>query len=204
MKLKSTSVNTKHISPERLQAFSDGVMAIAITIIVLEIKVPHEATLEALKPLLPVFVAYALSFRQVGTYWNNHHHLFRLAKQITPQIMWANLNLLFFISLTPFVTLWLGENFTAAWPAALFGINALACGAAYQGLQRAIIRDHSKEALEAAGLTNDRKGTLSVIAYTAAIPLAFVSTWLSVALYIAVAILWFIPDNRVESVLNHE
>lgn len=195
---------TPTIPAARLEAFSDGVMAIIITIIVLEIKVPHEPTLHALRPLLPIFLAYALSFRQVGTFWNNHHHLLKLTRTVTPKIMWANLNLLFFLSLTPFVTLWWGENIDAAWPIALFGINALLCGLTYRLLQSAILASHDKAIIKTAGFGNDYKGNMSLAAYAIATPLAFMSPWISIALFITVAVIWVIPDRRVETVLEKE
>lgn len=192
------------ISASRLETFSDGVIAVIITIIVLEIKVPHEPTLQALKPLLPVVLAYALSFRQIGTFWNNHHHLLKLAKNVTPKIMWANLNLLFFLSLTPFVTLWWGEHIDATWPTVLFGANALTCAIAYRMLQSAIIADYDQKIIRKAGFNKDFKDNASVLCYLASVPLAFVSPWLSVALYVAVAVIWAIPDRRVETVLEKE
>lgn len=201
---KSNLQSAPAIPPSRLEAFSDGVMAIIITIIVLEIKIPEKPTLEALKPVLPLFLAYALSFRQIGTYWNNHHHLLQLVNKVTPKIMWANLNFLFFVSLTPFITLWLGENYTAALPTALFGINSLASGLAYRSLQKSVLEGHDQATIANAGLASDFKGIISLLSYALAIPLAFVEHWLSIALYVLVAVMWFIPDRRVEKVLIAE
>jgi uncharacterized membrane protein len=190
------------ISTARLEAFSDGVLAIVITIIMLELKVPSEATLAALRPVAPFLFAYLLSFCQIGTFWNNHHHLLRLTKTVTPKIMWRNLGFLFCISLTPFVTLWLGEHFGAAWPTAFFGLNALVCGGMYWFLQRAVISGNDEMTMAQAGLLQDRKGQLSLLLYALAVPLAFVSHWLSLTLYVAVAVMWFIPDHRVQQVLT--
>ena len=192
------------ISTARLEAFSDGVLAIVITIIVLEIKVPSEPTLAALQPVAPLFFAYLLSFCQIGTFWNNHHHLLRLTKTVTSKIMWRNLGFLFCISLTPFVTLWLGEHFGAAWPTALFGCNALVCGVMYWFLQRAVIVGNDEATLDRAGLLRDHKGRVSILLYALGVPLAFVSHWFSLALYVAVVILWFIPDHRVQQALLPE
>jgi uncharacterized membrane protein len=185
----------------RLEAFSDGVIAIIITIMVLELKVPHGVELAALKPLLPVFLSYVLSFIYVGIYWNNHHHLLHTARHVSGGIMWANLHLLFWLSLIPFVTGWMGENHFAALPTSLYGVVLLMAAFAYLILQRAIIaREGRGSSLEGA-IGSDWKGKLSIFCYFTAIGLAFVNQWLSDALYVFVAVMWLIPDRRVERAL---
>ena len=185
----------------RLEAFSDGVVAIIITIMVLELKVPHGVELAALKPLLPVFLSYVLSFIYVGIYWNNHHHLFYTAQQVSGGVMWANLHLLFWLSLIPFVTGWMGENHFAALPTSLYGVVLLMAAFAYSILQRAIIAREGRGSSLAGAIGSDWKGTLSILCYFAAIGLAFVNQWLSDALYVFVAVMWLIPDRRVERAL---
>jgi len=185
----------------RLEAFSDGVIAIIITIMVLELKVPHGVELAALKPLLPVFLSYVLSFIYVGIYWNNHHHLLHTAQHLSGGIMWANLHLLFWLSLIPFVTGWMGENHFAALPTSLYGVVLLMAAFAYLILQRAIIAREGRGSLLAGAIGSDWKGKLSILCYFAAIGLAFVNQWLSDALYVFVAVMWLIPDRRVERTL---
>lgn len=185
------------IPKSRLEAFSDGVIAILITIMVLEMKVPHDGHLESLKPVVPVFLSYILSFVYLGIYWNNHHHLLHAAKHINGKIMWANLHLLFWLSLIPFVTGWLGENGGAV-PAAFYGIVLFMAGLAYLILQKFLIKSHGQDSLLASALGRDWKGQLSVICYLSAIVLAFVQEWLAYALYVFVAVLWFVPDQRIE------
>ena len=185
----------------RLEAFSDGVIAIIITIMVLELKVPHGVELAALKPLLPVFLSYVLSFIYVGIYWNNHHHLLHTAQHLSGGIMWANLHLLFWLSLIPFVTGWMGENHFAALPTSLYGVVLLMAAFAYLILQRAIIARQGHGSLLAGAIGSDWKGKLSILCYFAAIGLAFVNQWLSDALYVFVAVMWLIPDRRVERAL---
>ena len=185
------------MSKGRLEAFSDWVLAIIITIMVLELKVPHGSDLGALTPLVPVFLSYALSFTFVGIYWNNHHHLLHAAKGVSAAIMWANLHLLFWLSLIPFVTGWLGEHHDAAWPAALYGIDMVMAAVAYTILQLTIVAQHGRDSELAQRLGRDVKGKLSLGAYAAAIGLAFVNQWLSDALYVLVALMWLIPDRRV-------
>ena len=186
----------------RLEAFSDGVLAIIITIMVLELKVPHGADLAALRPLLPVFLSYVLSFIYVGIYWNNHHHLFHSTKHVSGGILWANLHLLFWLSLFPFTTAWMGENHLAPTPTAVYGFVLLMAAIAYYILQRAIIAQQGRDSLLAAALGRDWKGKLSPVLYLAAIPLAFVSPWISSGLYAFVALMWLIPDRRIERVLE--
>jgi uncharacterized membrane protein len=185
----------------RLEAFSDGVLAIVITIMVLELSAPEEPTLAALRPLIPTFLSYALSFVFVGIYWNNHHHLFQAVKQVDGRILWANLHLLFWLSLTPFVTAWMGETRFAAWPVALYGVDLLASAIAYFILTRTLIARHGMDSVLASAVNRDVKGKISLVIYLAAIPLAFVSTWLAGGLYVLVAILWLIPDRRIEDLL---
>ncbi|OYW77496.1 MAG: hypothetical protein B7Z37_03870 [Verrucomicrobia bacterium 12-59-8] len=185
----------------RLEAFSDGVLAIIITIMVLELKVPHGADLEALKPLLPVFLSYVLSFIYVGIYWNNHHHLLKACRKVTGPIMWANLHLLFWLSLFPFATGWMGENHVAALPTACYGVVLLCAAIAYYILQGCILKNQGDSKL-AAALGSDFKGKLSPLFYLAAIPTAFYHSWISVCLYVVVALIWLVPDRRIERAVS--
>ena len=182
----------------RLEAFSDGVLAIIITIMVLELKVPHAVELAALKPVLPVLLSYVLSFIYLGIYWNNHHHLFQATEQVSGGILWANLHLLFWLSLFPFTTAWMGENHLAAIPTAIYGFVLLMAAIAYYILQRTIIAKEGRESLLAQAVGRDWKGKLSPLLYLAAIPLAFVSPWIAGGLYVFAALLWLIPDPRIE------
>ena len=182
----------------RLEAFSDGVMAIIITIMVLELRAPHAAELAALRPLLPVFLSYVLSFIYVGIYWNNHHHLLQVVKEVDGRILWANLHLLFWLSLIPFVTAWVGENEFARWPAALYGVVLMFAGVAYFILTRALIAHHGADSTIATAVGRDRKGMISVVIYAVAVSLAFVGPWISCGLYVLVAAVWLIPDRRIE------
>jgi uncharacterized membrane protein len=186
----------------RLEAFSDGVLAIIITIMVLELKVPHAVELAALEPVLPVLLSYVLSFIYVGIYWNNHHHLFQATEQVSGGILWANLHLLFWLSLFPFTTAWMGENHLAAIPTAIYGFVLLMAGIAYYVLERAIIAKQGRESLLALTIGKEWKGTLSLALYLAAIPLAFVNSWIASALYVFGALLWLIPDPRIEKALK--
>jgi uncharacterized membrane protein len=183
----------------RLEAFSDGVFAILITILVLELKVPHEATLPALAPLLPTFLAYVLSFVYLGIYWNNHHHMLHATARVNGKILWANLHLLFWLSLIPFATGWLGQNHFAALPSALYGTILFAAGFAYLVLQTAILRQEGPGSRLAVALGRDLKGKTSAVLYAAAIPLAFVREWIANAVYVLVALMWLVPDSRIES-----
>lgn len=185
----------------RLEAFSDGVLAIIITIMVLELKVPHGSDLETLKPKLPVFLSYVLSFIYVGIYWNNHHHMLHSTKRVSGGILWANLHLLFWLSLFPFTTGWMGENHVAPTPTAVYGFVLLMAAIAYYILQRAIIAHQGPNSLLAAAVGSDWKGKLSPVLYLAAIPLAFVNPWIASGIYIFVALVWLIPDRRIERVL---
>ncbi len=182
----------------RLEAFSDGVIAVIITIMVLEMKVPHGTDFESLAPLVPVFLAYVLSYVYVGIYWNNHHHLMHAVQHINGSILWANLHLLFWLSLVPFVTGWMSENHFAPWPVALYGVVLMFSGLAFVLLTRCLVTIHGKESLIARSLRGDTKGKVSVAIYAVAIPLAFVRWWLAFALYVLVAAIWFVPDRRIE------
>jgi uncharacterized membrane protein len=186
----------------RLEAFSDGVLAIIITIMVLELKIPHAVELAALKPVLPVLLSYVLSFIYLGIYWNNHHHLFQATEQVSGGILWANLHLLFWLSLFPFTTAWMGENHLAAIPTAIYGFVLLMAATAYYVLQRTIIAREGCESLLALAIGKDWKGKLSPVLYLIAIPLAFVSSWIASGLYVFVALLWLIPDPRIERELK--
>jgi uncharacterized membrane protein len=186
------------MSKSRLEAFSDGVIAIIITIMVLEFKVPHEATWQALIPVAPVFLSYALSFVFVGIYWSNHHHLLQVVEHVNGRVLWANLHLLFWLSLTPFVTGWLGENKFAAVPAALYGVVLLCAAIAYFILARSLLSIHSPDSVLATALGADFKGKISMVIYLVAIPLAFVRSYLACGLYILVAVMWLVPDRRIE------
>ena len=186
----------------RVEAFSDGVLAIIITIMVLELKVPHGDSVEALEPLIPVFLSYVLSFIYVGIYWNNHHHMFQTTKHVSGGILWANLHLLFWLSLFPFSTAWIGENHLASTPTAVYGFVLLMAGVAYYILQRLIILEQGQNSLLASAIGRDWKGKLSPVAYLAAIPLAFINPWIASGIYMVVALTWLIPDRRIERVLG--
>src|SRR5215213_2028045 len=175
----------------RLEAFSDGVIAIIITIMVLELKVPHEPSLEALGPLWPVFLSYVLSFIYVGIYWNNHHHMLHAVKHVSGSVLWANSHLLFWLSLTPFTTAWMGENHFAAIPVAIYGVGLLMNAIAYSILVQVLIRSHGRDSEFAARIGGDSKGKLSLVLYLAAVGLSVVSSWISLAIFFAVAVLWF-------------
>jgi uncharacterized membrane protein len=190
------------VGKNRLEAFSDGVIAIIITVMVLEMKVPHGAEPAALRPVLPVFLSYVLSFVYLGIYWNNHHHMLHATQRVSGAIMWANLHLLFWLSLIPFVTGWMGENSFAPAPSALYGVILLMAAIAYWLLQTAIIADQGADSALARAVGKDLKGKLSPLAYAAAIVAAFFSPWISEALYVLVALLWLIPDRRIERSLD--
>ncbi|HEU4391718.1 MAG TPA: TMEM175 family protein [Blastocatellia bacterium] len=186
----------------RLEAFSDGVIAILITIMVLELKVPHGADLEALRPLLPVVLSYVLSFVLLGIYWNNHHHMLHMADRINGKILWANLHLLFWLSLIPFVTGWMGETHLASLPTACYGAVFLLAALAYLTLQRAIIASQGVGSKLAAAVGQDRKGKFSALTYVVAIAVAFIRPSISIALYVLVACVWLVPDKRIEAAIN--
>lgn len=192
------------MSTARLEAFSDGVFAILITILVLELKVPHGADLAAVAPLLPVFLTYVLSFVILGIYWNNHHHMLQAADRINGGILWANLHLLFWLSLVPFVTGWMGENHFASLPTAAYGVVMVGAAVAYTILQSAITREHGENSRLAQAIGSDWKGKASIILYVAAIPLAFIQEILSDACFVIVALIWLVPDRRIETQISRE
>jgi uncharacterized membrane protein len=190
----------------RLEAFSDGVLAIVITIMVLELKVPHvpegeHVTFASLAPLVPVLLSYVLSFIHVGIYWNNHHHMLHAARTVNGAILWGNMHLLFWLSLVPFVTGWMGENHFAAAPVALYGAVMLMAGVAYYVLSRLLIAHHGEASSLATALGPDTKGKLSVLIYAIAVAIAFWQPWVALALYVVVAVVWLVPDRRIEGVL---
>jgi len=189
------------MSKSRVEAFSDGVLAIIITIMVLELKVPHEADLTALVLLAPKFFSYVLSFVYIGIYWNNHHHLWQAAKSVNGPILWANMHLLFWLSIIPFATGWMGENNFAPVPVVFYGVVLWLAGLSYYILARVMIAHHGRDSVLAEAIGKDRKGRLSLIIYTVAIPLAFISAWLAMTLYVLVEVIWFIPDRRIETKL---
>ena len=188
----------------RLEAFSDGVLAIIITIMVLELKVPHGDTLAALHDHIPIFLNYLLSFVYVGIYWNNHHHMLHTVRRVSGGILWANLHLLFWLSLLPFTTAWMGENHMASTPTALYGAVLLLAAAAYSILERAIIQANGKSSLLAQAIGSDFKGYISLVLYALGIALAFVLPWVSQTLYAGGALLWLVPDRRIEHVMVKE
>lgn len=191
------------MTKNRLEAFSDGVLAIVITIMVLELKVPHETnTLEALKPLLPVFLSYILSFIYVGIYWNNHHHLIHIIKHVNGSVLWCNLHLLFWLSLFPFVTCWMGESYTSIYPVVLYGLILLMAALAYYFLVQALLKAEGENSILAKSVGKDFKGKISILFYVVGIALTFVSTWLGIACYVLVAGVWFIPDKRIEKTVE--
>jgi TMEM175 potassium channel family protein len=185
----------------RMEAFSDGVIAIIITIMVLGLTVPHDAEPAALRPLVPVFLSYALSFVYLGIYWNNHHHLLRAIQHVDGRVLWANLHLLFWLSLFPFVTGWMSENRFAPWPVALYGTVLLLAAVAYFVLTRALIAVHGRDSVLATAVGRDVKGKVSVVIYTVGIAIAFLSAALACGLYVLVAIMWLVPDRRIEKTL---
>ncbi len=186
----------------RLEAFSDGVIAVIITIMVLELKVPHDADPKALAPLIPVFLSYVLSFVFVGIYWNNHHHMFHAVHHVNGATLWANLHLLFWLSLVPFVTGWMDENHFAAMTVAAYGFVLLGAACAYTVLTRALLAIHAKDSPLAKALGKDFKGKISIVIYVAALPLAFVHPWIACGLYVLVAAIWLCPDRRFEKLLD--
>ncbi len=183
----------------RFEAFSDGVIAVIITIMVLELKAPHGTDLSALIPLIPIFLSYVLSFIYVGIYWNNHHHMMHAVQRVNGRALWANLHLLFWLSLIPFVTGWVNENHFDALPVALYGVILFMAGMAYYILERTLIAHHGPDSALARAMGNDYKGIASVVIYAVAIVLAFVNPWISCGLYVLVAAMWFIPDRRIEN-----
>jgi uncharacterized membrane protein len=190
------------MSKGRLEAFSDGVIAVLITILVLGLNAPRGADLAALRPLIPTFLSYVRSFVFLGIYWSNHHHLFQVIKQVDGRVLWANLHLLFWLSLVPFTTNWVGANNFSTWPVALYGLVLLLAAVAYTILVQVLLSIHGQESVLATALGGDVKGKLSLILYLVAIPLAFVNSWLAGALYAIVAAIWLVPDRRIERVIG--
>jgi uncharacterized membrane protein len=186
------------MNKSRLEAFSDGVLAVIITIMVLEMKSPRGTSLAALKPAIPIFLSYLLSFVYIGIYWNNHHHLLHATQHVDGATLWANLHLLFWLSLVPFTTDWIGENHLDSWPVAVYGFVLLMAGIAYFILTKTLIHLHGQGSTLAVSIGRDRKGKLSIVIYAAAIPLAFLQPWIAAAFYIIVAIMWLVPDRRIE------
>lgn len=183
---------------DRLEAFSDGVIAILITIMVLELKIPHGDSLESLKPLLPTFISYVMSFVYIGIYWNNHHHMMQVVRTVNGAVLWANMHLLFWLSIVPFVTGWMGENNFTRWPTILYGISLIMCAVSYTLLQMVLIRHEGKDSLLAEATGSDFKGRVSLVIYAAAIAIAFFNPCISFIMYAIVACIWFIPDRRIE------
>jgi TMEM175 potassium channel family protein len=190
------------MTKNRLESFSDGVIAIIITILVLELKIPHGSTFGALRPLLPVFLTYILSFLMLAIYWNNHHHMLHTVHKVNGRILWANTHLLFWLSLVPFTTGWMGENHFASEPTAVYGFVLLMAAIAYTILAMEIVAHHGPDSLLATAIGKDVKGKISIIGYVAAIGLAFVEQWFSDAIYVAIVLLWLVPDKRIESRLD--
>jgi uncharacterized membrane protein len=190
------------LGKNRLEAFSDGVIAIIITIMVLELKVPHAADLHALVPLIPILLSYLLSFIYVGIYWNNHHHMLAAVEEVNGVILWANLHLLFWLSLIPFVTGWVGENHVESVPVAAYGVVLFMCAVAYMLLERALVAHQGRGSALGKALGADRKGKASVILYAVGVPLSLLHSWLGLAAYVLVAGLWFLPDRRIENELS--
>jgi uncharacterized membrane protein len=188
----------------RLEAFSDGVIAIIITIMVLELKVPHGDDLNSLKPVFPVFLSYILSFINIGIYWNNHHHMMHIVQHVSGKVLWANAHLLFWLSLIPFTTAWMGENHFTTWPVALYGIVLLLAGAAYYILARSLIRLHGKTSAIAKAIGKDRKGIISEVFYFSGIVLSFINPWIGLSFYFVVTAMWLIPDRRIEKKMINE
>jgi uncharacterized membrane protein len=194
----------REMSKGRMEAFSDGVIAVIITIMVLALAAPHGADLSDLLPLVPTFMSYVLSFVFLGIYWNNHHHLLQATRHVNGRILWANLHLLFWLSLIPFATNWMGVNNFAAWPVALYGVVQLFAGLAFYALSHSLIALHGQDSVLATALGPDIKSKVSLVMYAAAVPLAFVYAWAAFGLYVVVAIMWLIPNSRIEKALYHD
>ena len=186
------------MNKSRLEAFSDGVLAIIITIMVLELKVPHGSSPEALIPLIPVFMSYLLSFIYVGIYWNNHHHMMQLVKRVNGKVLWANLHLLFWLSLFPFATAWMGENHYDTWPVVVYGFVMFMAAMAYFILERSLVVLHGQDSEFATAFKNNKKDVLSTVIYGLAIGGSFITPWIGIGCYVFIALIWFIPDSRVE------
>ena len=192
------------MSKTRLEAFSDGVIAILITIMILELKIPEETDFHALRPLLPIFLTYVMSFVFLGIYWSNHHHMLHATERVNGAVLWANLHLLFWLSLVPFVTSWMGNTNFATWPVALYGVVLLGSALAFTILVTLLVAVHGQDSTMAAALANNTKGNISLVLYLLAIPLAFVNSWLAGILYAIVAAMWLVPDTRIERVMPHK
>lgn len=197
-----TSSGNGRMGKSRLEAFSDGVIAVIITIIVLDLKVPHGADIASLQELIPPFFSYVLSFIFIAIYWNNHHHMLHTVERVTGGILWANMHLLFWLSLVPLATAWMAEHQFAAWPTILYGVVLVMAAIAYTVLQDAVIRVHGRESILATAVGRDLKGKISIALYLAAIGCAFWNTWASLALYVLVALMWLVPDRRIERAIN--
>ena len=182
----------------RMEAFSDGVFAIIITIMVLELKIPHQDGLSSLQPLLPVFISYVMSFVGIGIYWNNHHHMMHAVHHINGSVLWANIHLLFWLSLLPFVTGWMGENNFSTWPVALYGVILFFAAVAYFVLARSLVKIHGKDSVLGIAIGKDWKGRISLIVYATGVAMSFVYPWLGVSMYVLVGAMWLIPDKRIE------
>jgi uncharacterized membrane protein len=191
------------MNKSRLEAFSDGVLAIIITIMILEIKVPEDSSFVSLMPLIPVILSYVLSFAYIGIYWNSHHHMFQVVKKVNGSILWGNLFLLFWLSLIPFGTSWIGSQHFAAVPMSVYGFILLMCAVSFFTLQNSIIKLEGKNSVLSQAVEKDFKGKISLACYISAVPLAFVSPWISGLLYITVALIWIIPDRRIEKQINN-
>jgi uncharacterized membrane protein len=191
------------MNKSRLEAFSDGVLAVIITIMVLEMKPPHGASVLALRPVVPVFLSYTLSFVYIAIYWNNHHHLLHATQRVNGVTLWANLHLLFWLSIIPFTTAWMDENHFQPWPVAVYGMVLLMAGVAYFVLTTCLLHLHGRDSTLAASIGSDRKGKVSVLVYAAAIPLAFIKPWIAGAFYVLVAVMWLVPDRRIEKNIAH-
>jgi uncharacterized membrane protein len=181
-----------------MEAFSDGVIAIIITVMVLELRIPQGASPVALRPLYPIFLSYVLSFINLGIYWTNHHHLLQVIERVNGGVLWANLHLLFWLSLFPFATAWMGENNFSTWPVALYGLDLLLAACAFYLLVRLLLSLHGSDSTLAAALGSDFKGRISIVFYVIAVPVAFVNSWIACAIYVLVAAMWLIPDQRIE------
>jgi uncharacterized membrane protein len=190
------------MSKNRLEAFSDGVIAIILTIMVLELKIPHSDDIVALRPLIPAFISYVLSFIYIGIYWNNHHHLFQAVQHINGSVLWANLHLLFWLSIVPFMTGWMGENHFAVYPVFCYGGVLFMCAIAYYILAQTLVRHHREDSAIVRAIGSDFKGKISLVIYISALALVFVNSWIAFGLYIVVAVIWFIPDRRIEKALQ--
>jgi len=199
---QNSNTHKTGMSKNRLEAFSDGVLAIIITIMVLELKIPHGDSIDNLQPLIPVFLSYALSFVYVGIYWNNHHHLLQIVKRISGSTLWANMHLLFWLSLIPFATAWSGENHFSMWPVVTYGFVLLCSAVAYYILVRSLLATHEENSDLARAIGGDFKGKVSVVIYIIAMLSAFLSTYIAIGLYVLVAIIWFVPDSRIEKIIK--